>query len=536
MTASPICAKAQAGALDTMSASIFSLNSLRLRKSGPASLTSLDWTQQELAELYRVRDRLTHTGLAVAVETGLTDEREPWAVFVHGETGDAFVHIARLDGDVVVANLTANVIYRGRDFRAITDQMLAAAPLVMPRSGPADRKVVMHPRSVFTAFVAAAIVLSEFLRSIEPAKAAGDHDKAVADTKAMFPQMFERIIARDAGWAPTGVTASAVALISAAVGAVAMGDHPGSLEDDDDAHPRTTVADTLDLRIVPTAVIDNKQAAVEKPSLDTTQASLATDEEQAGGYVQAVGDRVAKTEDASAGRTGDGSESVPQTSVASQQPHGLAFGDFGVVHEEAIAPRIIRATAAAPVADDSGTASSTSVASPAPSTSANETPSSKGPDAQAKDIAVIVDAIVVARIPAGSSASSQVKIAIDHVVEDQPATVVPAASQQNSPSTTGESKATATKIDTAGSEWLLHTKVTDASRPTLVGGVHDVVLISEKTTVIHGFRFNEDYLLVDGSIDRTDWIKTVEINGDDVKITSVTGAVISLIDTHGLIA
>jgi hypothetical protein len=511
-----------------MSASIFSLHSLRLRRAKPVPGPQLDWTQQELAELYRVRDRLTQSGIAVSVETGLTDEAEPWAVFVHSETGDSFVHIARLDGDVVVANMTANVIYRGQDFRAITDQMLDAAPLVMPRAGPGDRKVVMHPRSVFTAFVAAAIVLSEFLRSIEPAKAAADHDKAVADTKALFPHVFERMLARDASWAPSGMNATAAALISAAVGAVLMSEHADAT-DDDTALAAAIAADLLDLRVVPLAASGNKQTSNETGSSESPLANVMIDGENdsRGSQTDAIQGR--KVEAHPAERDVAELEPHAEGPAAPRQPNGVTAGEADVTPAEIVAPRIVRASATASDAAHTGAVA-------APATPASEAPLSKTQDGGAKDLAVVVDAIVVARLPAGSSTTTQVKLAIDRALEAQPAFVNAAVLEQASPLQNGSMKAATTKLDTAGSEWLLHTKVTNATPPSLVGGVHDVVLISDKMTVIHGFRFNEDYLLVNGTIDRTDWIKTVEISGDDVTITSVTGAVISLIDTHGLIA
>lgn len=511
-----------------MSASIFSLNSLRLRRAMPVVSPQQDWTQQELAELYRVRDRLTQSGIAVSVETGLTDECEPWAVFVHSETGDAFVHIARLDGDVVVANMTANVVYRGQDFRAITDQMLDAAPLVMPRAGRGDRKVVMHPRSVFTAFVAAAVVLSEFLRSIEPAKAGADHEKAVAETKALFPHVFERMMARDAGWAHSGMTATAAALISAAVGAVLMSDHADAI--DDTTLNAAIVADSLDLRVVPVALAENKQAANEHRPADSALANALAAGEEIGSGAKIVISQGEKAEEPFAGRVVEGSEAHAQGSPTPQQPNGLTAGTGNLAPDDAVATRVVRANAVTPDAAHNGTAAAASV------TTASESPPTKTQEVVAKDFAVVVDAIVVARLPVGASATAQITLAIDQAFETQSATVTPATSQPTSLPQSSAMKATTVKLDTVGSEWLLHTKVTEATPPSLVGGVHDVVLISEKTTVISGFRFNEDYLLVNGSLDRTDWIKTVEISGDDVTITSVTGAVISLIDTHGLVA
>ena len=68
----------------------------------PAQTSRGGWSQQELAEFYRVEAALIRAGLPVASEQGLSDEAEPWFVFCRPD-GDEILHVARIDGRYVVA-------------------------------------------------------------------------------------------------------------------------------------------------------------------------------------------------------------------------------------------------------------------------------------------------------------------------------------------------------------------------------------------------------------------------------------------------
>ncbi len=67
----------------------------------------------------------------------------------------------------------------------------------------------------------------------------------------------------------------------------------------------------------------------------------------------------------------------------------------------------------------------------------------------------------------------------------------------------------------------------DGEPAVLNDGSHDVILLTDKDLTIYNFRFNEDYLLFNGDIDSTSWIKSIEVHGDDVVILATNGSVIS---------
>ena len=119
------------------------------------------WTSQDIADLYWIAEQLTQLGFPVSTQTGQSDEGDPWAVLERHSTGEVMVHLARIDGELIVADVVRERTYRGSDFRSLAEKLMADAPLTLPRIE--DRgNVVLHPRMVMIAFVAAAFVLSEF--------------------------------------------------------------------------------------------------------------------------------------------------------------------------------------------------------------------------------------------------------------------------------------------------------------------------------------------------------------------------------------
>ncbi|WP_242464967.1 hypothetical protein [Rhodospirillum rubrum] len=130
------------------------------------------WTNQQLAELYRITDLLGRSGMSVATDMGLSDEGEPWFVFYDPESGDVIAHFARIDGLFVVVASAAGTTLRGRDFRHLIDQIVESQPLVFPKpERPGNvRKLHLHPSIVLTAFIATALLHSR------KALADGGHD------------------------------------------------------------------------------------------------------------------------------------------------------------------------------------------------------------------------------------------------------------------------------------------------------------------------------------------------------------------------
>ena len=157
-------------------------------ESGPVQ--SRGWTQQDIADLYRISEQLTRLGFPVFVQTGQSDEDDPWATFQRQDTDEVVVHVARIDGELIIVDVVRDRIHRGSDFRSLANELLAEAPLTLPRAE--DRgNVVLHPRMVMTAFVAAAFVLSEFANPTAAQAAASGEGDGSSNEKTGHPRASE---------------------------------------------------------------------------------------------------------------------------------------------------------------------------------------------------------------------------------------------------------------------------------------------------------------------------------------------------------
>jgi hypothetical protein len=118
-----------------------------------------DWTQQELAEFYRVESALLQSGLLVTTDRGLSDEGDPWFVFCTSESEEVIAHFARIDGQYLVVSSAFSGIARGRDFKLLIRELMQTHPLMLPRNDK-GQNVYLHPGALLAALVAASYVVS----------------------------------------------------------------------------------------------------------------------------------------------------------------------------------------------------------------------------------------------------------------------------------------------------------------------------------------------------------------------------------------
>jgi len=121
---------------------------------------SNDWSQQELAEFYRVESALLQSGLSVTTDQGRSDEGDPWFVFCRADNDEVIAHFARVDHEYVVASCFHPVPARGRDFRSLIRDMLDLHPLMLPVRRRTGQKVFLHPSAMLLAMLASAYFLS----------------------------------------------------------------------------------------------------------------------------------------------------------------------------------------------------------------------------------------------------------------------------------------------------------------------------------------------------------------------------------------
>lgn len=162
-----------------------SFNVVSLFKVDPrfrAVSASRDWTNQELAEFYRVEASLTRAGISVETDRGLSDEGEPWFVFARAETDDVIIHFARIDGIYIVASPAFGSCARGRDFRTLIEGLLEQHPLVLPKQGKGEFKLYIHPAALLVA-----LVTTCFFKLGQTEALAADEKHAVGSHLGGFP-------------------------------------------------------------------------------------------------------------------------------------------------------------------------------------------------------------------------------------------------------------------------------------------------------------------------------------------------------------
>lgn len=113
-----------------------------------------DWSQQELAEFYRVESALIRAGIRVGTDRGMSDENEPWFVFYRSDDGEVVIHFARIDGEYLIAGPAYEEIARGFDFTALVRNLVARHPMV--RRADSGSNLSIHPAALLVAVVGTA--------------------------------------------------------------------------------------------------------------------------------------------------------------------------------------------------------------------------------------------------------------------------------------------------------------------------------------------------------------------------------------------
>lgn len=155
---------------------------VQLRKRVSSSQT---WTNQEIAEFYRVSELLGQAGLAVGLDGGVTDEGDVWQVFFREDTGDILAHFAKIDGDYVVASPPTGDVLRGSDLREMIASIMDRQPALMARTQKTKGNIHLHPTMVLSSFIVMIYLLavesSEAVASDGVAEAMAIAAQAIAD-------------------------------------------------------------------------------------------------------------------------------------------------------------------------------------------------------------------------------------------------------------------------------------------------------------------------------------------------------------------
>ncbi|MBP8936866.1 MAG: hypothetical protein KBG72_00110 [Agrobacterium sp.] len=157
-----------------------------LRFPAPISTgASGNWTNQELADLYRVEALLVQAGVRIDTARGVTDENDPWFVFCRPD-GEVFVHMARIDGHYLLDSPGMGTPVYGDDFASLIDifvrQQVEKTPsgnVVRFRPGAGrDGTVRLHPAMMLAALIWTLYIASDTFTGTAEAAESNDsgHD------------------------------------------------------------------------------------------------------------------------------------------------------------------------------------------------------------------------------------------------------------------------------------------------------------------------------------------------------------------------
>ena len=116
-----------------------------------------DWSNAELAELYRVEHALVQARVSIETDRGVTDEGDPWFVFCRPD-GEVVVHITRFGGLYRLYSPALPKPLTGLTFSALTKSFLSGLRTpVQPTAG-----VSIHPAALLSVLVAAIFFSIDF--------------------------------------------------------------------------------------------------------------------------------------------------------------------------------------------------------------------------------------------------------------------------------------------------------------------------------------------------------------------------------------
>ena len=154
-----------------------------------------DWSNQELADLFRVRQLLSSANVPVETDRGVTDEGDPWFVFCH-VTGEVFIHLCRIEGAYLLDSPNVLRPLRGADFNElIADFTNQALPAKGMDDDDSERRVIrlerggkirLHPSAMLAALIWTLFLASEELVLLAPDVPVEDDTDALLDFDGLF--------------------------------------------------------------------------------------------------------------------------------------------------------------------------------------------------------------------------------------------------------------------------------------------------------------------------------------------------------------
>lgn len=126
---------------------------------------AIGWSNQELADLYRTQRILAQAGVTTEVDRGITDEGDPWFVFMDGQ-GEVLVHFSRFDGVYLVSSQMQETPIKGDSLQDLVTQFSNRVRPVESFGGAARNVVSMGRRHRDVVFIHPAAALAALVWSV----------------------------------------------------------------------------------------------------------------------------------------------------------------------------------------------------------------------------------------------------------------------------------------------------------------------------------------------------------------------------------
>lgn len=165
-----------------------------------------DWSNQELASIYRVKRLLDAAGVPNTLERGITDECDPWCIFCT-PMGEVFIHLCRIDHRYILDSPNLKSPLVGMDFGDLIAQFSHGALqhnaqtvkasnrlIKLPRNG----KVFLHPPVMLAALIWSIYINSEEIVLLAQETSDADVDTALTlldelDTTPLSPEALQEM-------------------------------------------------------------------------------------------------------------------------------------------------------------------------------------------------------------------------------------------------------------------------------------------------------------------------------------------------------
>lgn len=113
---------------------------------------STDWSQAEIAELYRIEHALVQARFSIDTDRGMTDEGEPWFAFCRRD-GEVLVHITRSNGGYLLFGMGLAQPLSGPAIGELSRAFVSRVPQNLPPQQGEGATLLVHPAAVLAILI-----------------------------------------------------------------------------------------------------------------------------------------------------------------------------------------------------------------------------------------------------------------------------------------------------------------------------------------------------------------------------------------------